>query len=124
FDSTFGKESLQRALATDNPAVGAKILSAWRTFEANRTINVLEHISEAKQWAPQFYADNRDLIDAIGTKGYDSKPILIAYRKYLAGLPYEERKAHAQTRSPEYVRMDLESLTTKKDVSSAEIVDK
>jgi pimeloyl-ACP methyl ester carboxylesterase len=121
FDSTFGEASLSKAIETKDQSIGTKILSAWKSFESKRIEDVFGHIRDTKNWAPQFYNANKELIDPIGTKGYDGTKILIAYRKFLAGIPYNEKHLHAYARSPEFTRVDLDTLTApKKDISASE----
>ncbi len=94
-EGTTGIEIVRRLIKNDDKAAAKKLLSTYATIEKQRLDVVYENIRATKDWAPRFYRENKEAIDAIGTKGKDQTAILVKYYAFIEKLYLSNIKRYA-----------------------------
>lgn len=78
-----GIEIVQDLIKSQDRVRSQDILGDYLKVEAQRTTALNANIKKTQKWAPSFYQENREAIEALGIQGNDPTPL---HSKYLAFL--------------------------------------
>ncbi len=98
-----GQELLAKFMREDDKKSVQKLAQAFQTVEKQRTDAMIVNIKNTANWAPQFYSENKALIDQLGNKGFDSLQIQTKYLNFLKTQSEEVISKHAVVDSAVYV---------------------
>jgi hypothetical protein len=98
-----GQELLVKMMREDDKKGVQKLSQAFQTVEKQRTDALNSNIKNTVNWAPQFYNDNKALIDQLGNKGFDPLQIQTKYLNFLITQNEEVIAKHAVVDPSVYV---------------------
>lgn len=78
-----GQQWIARMLSEGDKKGASKLMANFGIVEKQRLEVINANIRTTEQWAPEFFAEHKEQIEKLGTKGYDPASI---YSKYLTFL--------------------------------------
>ena len=100
---TTARELLQTMRNADDKKGSQGLLTNYGFIEKQRVQVLNDNIKATQSWAPEFYRENKDAIEALGTKGADTTVIQAKYNTFLQTLSPEQIRAHASAKPDVYV---------------------
>lgn len=95
-------EQVKKFVATDDKKGAREILNNYMVVERQRMQAFNDNIKATANWAPEFYAENKVAIDALGAKG-DHSVVQAKYVTLLQTRTPEELRKHASATKDVYL---------------------
>lgn len=88
-------ELILKILNEEDKKTASLLMNDFGVVEKQRVEAMITNIINTKEWAPQFYAANKDTIDKLAIKGNDPSAIFKAYQNFLDSQPENILREHA-----------------------------